>query len=89
MTATPLPRWKFERVIDGIPCVPTIEAEQACADLEAENQRLREALVACYPIVQHEKFVQDASYGKNFSEGKAERARKAYELTRAALEKQP
>ena len=44
MNTTPLPHWKFERVIDGIPCVPTIEAEQARADLEAEVARLREAL---------------------------------------------
>ena len=52
MTTTPLPPWKFERVIDGIPCVPTVEAEhnmqayatQARADLEAENKRLREAI---------------------------------------------
>ena len=44
MNTTPLPRWKFERVIDGIPCVPTIEAEQARADLGAENAKLREAL---------------------------------------------
>lgn len=49
MTTTPLPPWKFERVIDGIPCVPTVEAEhnmqayarQARADLEAEVARLR------------------------------------------------
>lgn len=56
MTDTPLPPWKFERVIDGIPCVPTVEAEhnmqayatKARADLEVKNARLRDALAALH-----------------------------------------
>ena len=41
---TPLPRSKFEVVIDLVRYMPVVEAEQARADLEAENKRLREAL---------------------------------------------
>lgn len=56
-----------------------------------ESQAMRDeflsALVAAFPIVQGEMLKQDASYGKNFVEEKAEKARAAYALVRSAIEK--
>ena len=44
-----------------------------------------EALVAAFPIVQHEYFVQGASYGKNFVQTKKDCADLAYVKTKETI----
>ena len=52
--------------------------------LDAMKQAL-EALVAAFPIVQHEYFVQGASYGKNFVQTKKDCADLAYVKTKETI----
>lgn len=88
MITAPLPPWIFERVIDGIPCVPTVEAENnmqiyaiaARADLEAENKRLREAM----QNIKHMK-----TFAIETTSSWCPLATEMVEIARAALEKQP
>jgi len=48
---------------------------------------LVEALKFAWPIIEHERYKWDGSYGKNFDSAKADRARQASEKSRAALAK--
>jgi len=48
---------------------------------------LVEALKFAWPIIEHERYKWEGSYGKNFDSAKADRARQACEKTRAALAK--
>ena len=56
------------------------------ADLEAQRDALLEALKLAWPIIEAEKYKQDCSYGKNFVQTKADRARSVYDKARAAIE---
>lgn len=53
------------------------------------DQKLAEALRLALPILEHERFKQDASYGGNFSQTRADRARKALDAAREALATAP
>ena len=56
--------------------------------LETERKRgllLREALVLAFPVIRHSEFVENASYGKNFSRDRADRTRKAVIASVSAL----
>ena len=48
---------------------------------------LVEALKFAWPIIEHERYKWEGSYGKNFDSAKADRARQACEKVRAALAK--
>ena len=48
---------------------------------------LVEALKFAWPIIEHERYKWDGSYGKNFDSAKADRARQACEKARTALAK--
>lgn len=61
--------------------------QRGLMECQAMRDELLSALVAAFPIVEGEMLKQDASYGKNFVEEKAEKARKAHALVRSAIEK--
>ena len=48
---------------------------------------LVEALKFAWPIIEHERYKWEGSYGKNFDSAKADRARQACEKAKAALAK--
>lgn len=48
---------------------------------------LVEVLKFAWPIIEHERYKWEGSYGKNFDSAKADRARQACEKARAALAK--
>jgi hypothetical protein len=61
---------------------------QAAAELHrlhAQRDALLEALKLAWPIIEAEMYRQNCSYGKNFSQTKADRARAAHEKARAAI----
>ena len=51
-----------------------------------QRDALLEALKLAWPIIEAEKYKQDCSYGKNFVQTKADRARSVYDKARAAIE---
>jgi hypothetical protein len=55
------------------------------ADLEAQRDALLEALKLAWPIIEAEMHKQDCSYGKNFVQTKADRARNIYAKALAAI----
>ncbi len=57
------------------------------ARLIAAAPELLEALILAWPIIEHERFKQDGSYGSNFVQHKADRARQAHAKARAAIAK--
>ena len=44
-----------------------------------------EALKLALPIIERERFIQDASYGRNYNAHRSEEARKAHEAIKEAL----
>jgi len=48
---------------------------------------LVEALKFAWPIIEHERYKWEGSYGKNFDSAKADRARQACKKARSALAK--
>ena len=62
--------------------------QQAAAELRrlhAQRDALLEALKLAWPIIEAEMYRQNCSYGKNFSQTKADRARAAHEKARDAI----
>ena len=53
--------------------------------LVSRRDALLEALKLAWPIIEAEMYKQNCSYGKNFSQTKADRARAAHEKARAAI----
>jgi hypothetical protein len=54
-------------------------------DTADQRDALLEALKLAWPIIEAEMYRQNCSYGKNFSQTKADRARAAHEKARAAI----
>lgn len=54
---------------------------------ESVVDELVEALKFAWPIIEHERYKWEGSYGKNFDSAKADRARQACEKAKAALAK--
>lgn len=64
--------------------------DQAAAELRRLhelNQELLEALKLVFPTLERLKFEADGSYGNNFSQARADTARKNYQAARAAIAK--
>lgn len=75
--------WLF----DNVQHINHAEAAAELRRLHAMNNELLEALVLAWPIIEHERFKQDGSYGSNFAQHKADRARQAHAKARAAIAK--
>ena len=71
--------WTFSDYEEAINPVKYIRADIV--------DELVEALKFAWPIIEHERYKWDGSYGKNFDSAKADRARQASEKSRAALAK--
>ena len=85
------------RLAAELEACPTISYKTHAAELRrlhAEKEALREqrdalleALKMAWPIIEAERYKQDCSYGKNFVQTKADRARSVYNKACAAIAK--
>jgi hypothetical protein len=59
----------------------------AAHERETQRDELLETLKLVFPTLERLKFEADGSYGNNFSQARADTARKNYQAARAAIKK--